>query len=418
MTTSHSELQNSPVAGQTTWTWNLRNDIFFSDGVPVTAHDVCFSILSDRDAPSRLLASSVADVVSCTTQGTKTAQVVTSSLSPFDEINLGGTYVQGGIYIVPEHIWAPLCGGLKAGTDSCVNPTALASRTFDPVAAGDMVGSGPWVCNYSVGVSTIAGQASCTQNANGSPGGQALGAGAKVILKRNLGYMRCCANVITPEHGMPTTNLQALEWANYNKNGKVTILDLAAAAAAFGQTCPSTATSTPACYFAHPLYSSNPNTSSVDVGDIATVAFYFDHGLTAPFLGTSTGFLNANPPSGLNQYNPFLDSYGGGSVYVQGFCIYYQCGSGMVRGTPKGSSGLGGIATYDCWLEGVGATQLPFDGLVGIPGDNDVAATHLNVGGLKLPLNTSCNPPAGASIDIVMYDAAGNPVAFQEYFLP
>ena len=56
--------------------------------------------------------------------------------------------------------------------------------------------------------------------------------------------------------------------------------------------------------------------------------------------------------------------------------------------------------------------------VAGIPGDNDVAATHLNVGGIKLPLNTSCNPPAAAAIDIVMYDSAGNPIAFQEYFLP
>jgi hypothetical protein len=411
MTTRHSELQNSPAAGQTTWTWNLRNDIFFTDQAPVTAHDVCFSILSDRDAPSRLLASSVADVVSCTTIGTRTAQIVVSGLSPFDELNLGG------LYIVPEHIWAPLCGGLKTGTDACVTPSNLASRTFDPVAAGDMVGSGPWICNYSMGVSTIPGQASCTQNANGSPGGQALAAGSKVLLKRNLGYMRCCGNIITPENGMPTTNLQALEWANYNKNGKVTILDLASAAAAFGQTCPSTPTSTPACYFAHPLYSSNPNTSTVDIGDIATVAFYFDDGLTAPFIGTPTSFLNANPPSGLNQYTSTIDPYGASSVYIQGFCIFNQCGSGMVKGTPKATGG-GGIVAYDCWLESGGTTQLPFDGLAGVPGDNDAVATHLNVGGLKLPLNTSCNAPQSTAIDIVMYDAAGNPVAFEEYFLP
>ena len=417
MTTSHSELQNSPAVGQTTWTWNLRNDIFFTDGQPVTAHDVCFSILSDRDAPSRLLASSVFDVISCATLGTKTAQVVVSSLSPFDEINLGGTYGLGGIYIVPEHIWAPLCGGLKSGRDACVNPTALTNRNFDPVAAGDMVGSGPWICNYSVGVSTIPGQASCTQDALNIPTGQALGGGAKVILKRNLGYMRCCGNIITPENGMPTTNLQALEWANYNKNGKVTIADLAAAASTFGQTCPSTASSALACYFAHPLYSFNPITSTVDIGDIATVAYYFDDGLTTPFLGISTGFLNANPPSGLNQYSPVIDPYGAGTAYVQGFCYYYQCGSGMVKGTPKATGG-GGIVAYDCWLESGGTTQLPFDGLAGVPGDNDVSATHLNVGGLKLPLNTSCNAPQSTAIDIVMYDAAGNPVAFEEYFLP
>ena len=305
MTTSHSERQNSPVSGQTTWTWNLRSDIFFSDGVPVTAHDVCFSVLSDRDAPSRLLASSVADVVSCTTSGTRTAQVVVNGLSPFDELN------QGGIYIVPEHVWAPLCGGLQTGTDRCVTPSALANLSFDPIAAGDMVGSGAWVCNQSVGVSTFAGQASCAQNANGSPGGQALAGGARILLHRNLGYMRCCPNVQAPatpwlgssNHG---TNLQALEWADAFKQGKVTISDVALAASVFGQIG---STSTAAAYFAHPFYSANPGAGAVDIGDIAVVAFYFDHGLTSPFLGPQTTPFNPGAPAGLSQYDPNTDPY-------------------------------------------------------------------------------------------------------------
>src|SRR5439155_12453894 len=297
-------LQNSPAAGQTTWTWNLRQDIFFSDGQPVTAHDVCFSVLSDRDAPSRLLGSSVADVISCTTIGTRTAQIVVSGLSSFDELNLGG------IFILPEHVWAPLCGGLKTGTDACVTPSNLASRTFDPIAAGDMVGSGPWYCNSSVGVSTIAGQASCTQNANGSPGGQALGAGARVLMKRNLSYMRCCPNTQAPTGpglstvATPTTNLQALEWADAFKTGKVTISDIALAASVFGQA--STA-SNAAAYFANPLYSSNPASGTVTIGDIAVAASYFDDGLTAPFLGAPAPAFQGAAPPGLTQYAPNTD---------------------------------------------------------------------------------------------------------------
>ena len=319
MTTSHSELQNSPAAGQTTWTWNLRQDILFSDGQPVTAHDVCFSVLSDRDAPSRLLGSSVADVISCTTIGTRTAQIVVSGLSSFDELNLGG------IFIVPEHVWAPLCGGLKTGTDACVTPSNLASRTFDPAAAGDMVGSGPWVCNPTQGTTVIVGNVhSCTQNANGSEGGQALGAGARVLMKRNLSYMRCCGNVITkstPWLGTANfgTNLQALEWSDFFKTGKVGITDIAAAATVFGQTCPSIPTATAQCYFAHPFYSANPASGSVDIGDIAVAAFYFDHGITAPFTGTSTGFASGAPPAGLTQYGPAIDPYDPNGWYVQGF---------------------------------------------------------------------------------------------------
>jgi hypothetical protein len=173
-----------------------------------------------------------------------------------------------------------------------------------------MVGSSAWVCNTSVGVSTIAGQASCTQNANGSPGGQALAAGARILLKRNLGWFRCCPNVQAPStpwlgtanHG---TNLQALEWADAFKYGKVTISDIALAATVFGRT---NSTSSIAAYFAHPFYSADPSASTVDIGDIAVAAFYFDHGLTSPLLGTG-GFPTGAAPAGLTQYTPNVDPF-------------------------------------------------------------------------------------------------------------
>src|SRR6266581_3832501 len=194
MTNSHSTSFDS-TTGLSTQTWNLRNDIYFHDGVAVTAHDVCFSILSYKAAPSANFLASVSNVLSCTAITSRVVQVVLKGQSPFNELNIGG------VFILPEHVWALLCGGLTAGTDSCVTPANLASTTLDPVAAGDMVGSGPWICNTSVGVSTISGQASCSQNASGSAGGQAVGAGGRVLLNRNTAYMRCCDNVQTPKNG-------------------------------------------------------------------------------------------------------------------------------------------------------------------------------------------------------------------------
>ncbi len=304
-TTSHS-FSFDPATNHVTQTWNLRSDIFFHDGVPVTAHDVCFSLLAYRDSLSTSFAS-VANLVSCTTVGSKIVQTVLTGNSPFNELNIGG------LLIVPEHVWASICGGLVAGTDSCVTPSGLTNLAFDPVAAGDMVGSGAWVCNPSVGVSTIAGQASCTQNANGSAGGQALGAGGRILLKRNLGYTRCCANIQTPENGLVTTNLQALEWADANKDGKVTILDIALAATKFGSADP---------YFAHPLYSSTPSAGTVDIGDIATIAFFFDHGVSAPFLGTPTGPLTATTPAGITQFDPRTDPYDEEFALPGGVTVY------------------------------------------------------------------------------------------------
>jgi hypothetical protein len=59
-----------------------------------------------------------------------------------------------------------------------------------------------------------------------------------------------------------------------------------------------------AAYFAHPFYSANPSAGTVDIGDIAVAAFYFDHGITAPFLGTFVGPFTTTPSPGLTQYDP------------------------------------------------------------------------------------------------------------------
>ncbi len=332
MTTSHSTTFDAD-SGKSTQTWSLRNDIFWHDGQAVTAHDICFSILSYKNAPSANFFPSVANVVSCTVVSTKIVQVVLTGQSPFDELNIGG------VFIVPEHVWAPVCGGLNAGTDSCVSPTNLASPTpviggvaTDPIAAGYMVGSGSWVCNPSVGISTIAGQASCTQNANGSAGGQAVGVGGRILLKRNLAYMRCCSNIQTSENTLSTTNLQALEWADFNKDGKVTILDIAAAASRFGSYDP---------YFASPIYGvasydpTKPNGGLVvDVSDIATIATFLDHGITAPFLGTPNGYLTATP-GGLTQLDPVTDPYDLTVLGVQN----WDYGNGAASNWGKGTSG-------------------------------------------------------------------------------
>jgi ABC-type transport system substrate-binding protein len=354
----HKIVTNSPIIGQTTVDFSLRSDLYFHDGVPVTPHDVCFSILSYRDAPSASFLPSVSNVVSCQvalpcsvicSTGANDAIVVVNGVSPFTELNLGR------VFIVPEHVWAPLCGGVVApnsntanadackgttvvtpacSTPPCPGATALASRNFDPVAAGDMVGSGPWVCNPSVGVSTISRQASCTQLSTGVAGGQALGPGGRILLTRNLQYVRCCPNVQTAEK-LPngflsrTTNLQALEWADFNKNGKVDVNDFATAFPYYGQGC-TTSSGPVACYFANPLYSSGAATGCnsgfsppcFDLISVATIGQYFDYGLTRPFTGTSTGPFTASPPSELTQYDPNVDPF----VVTSGSTVlgYYQ----------------------------------------------------------------------------------------------
>src|SRR2546421_2752002 len=248
-----------------------------------------------------------------------------------------------------------------------------------------MVGSGPFVCNPSKGVSTISGQASCSQNANGSPGGQALGPGGRILLKRNHGYMRCCPDGSGPINGLSTSSLQALEWANFAKNGKVGITDIASAASVFGKDC---SFSTLACYYAHPLYASNPSTGTVDIGDIATVAQYFDHGLTAPYAPSFNGQT-------LVQYTSNVDP----GQFIKGTSTLYFEGAYIVSGSlrvklvllagppPSASDPIG------CFAE--------TGGTINIKGDHDKPNNHQHLLIASAPITTPTTiMPAGCTLDM------------------
>jgi hypothetical protein len=313
MTTQHDIQPNLPNAGQTKYDFTLRNDLLWHDGQQVTGHDVCFSILSYKQAPSANFFPSVAAVNSCTVSG-NIVTVVINGISPFDELNLGG------VFIVPEHIWGSICG-VNTATDLCTpgigtgTAGALASTATDYVSLGYMVGSGPFICNPSITVSTIPGQTSCTQSAVGVAGGSALSTGGRIFLKRNQAWMRCCPNTSTPNTGLhlSTTGLQAYEFSDFHKTGKVDLTDILSATGLFTQGC----TTPTSCYFADAHYSTGSQTQCapgqtapcIDIATIATVASYYGHGLTGPFTGASTGFLTATPPPGLVNYDPTVDPW-------------------------------------------------------------------------------------------------------------
>jgi hypothetical protein len=144
--------------------------------------------------------------------------------------------------------------------------------------------------------------------------------------------MRCCPNTQTPNAALhlKTTSLQAQEFSDFHKTGKVDLTDILSATGIFGQGCTTPTT----CYFSHPLYSTGLQSQCatgqtapcVDISTIDTIATYYGHGLTGPFTGANTGFLTASPSSGLVNYDPYVDPFvltdgttGGTKLYFQGF---------------------------------------------------------------------------------------------------
>ena len=263
------------TVGCTTQIWHLRPDLKFHDGTPVTAADIVFSLKAADLVPSAIFAPSVANMQDAIALDSSTVQVKLILQSPFYEGNIGG------VPILPVSRWGPLCTGTDGKLGGVGN--RCGDITFDPMAAGDMIGSGPFICkNITTGV--VGG--TCSRNADGSAGTMVVSFGGSITLNRNRNYMRCCADV-------PNTSLHKLSWADRNNDGIVNILDVADIAFHFGQAD---------TYWNTGQSSLAPNVGTdpavVDIGEVATVAFYFGAGVQTPFT-----------PSQVNALDPQIDPY-------------------------------------------------------------------------------------------------------------
>ncbi len=304
-----------PVTGCTTQIWHLRNDLKFQDGNPVTANDVAYSLLAERDVPSLNLGPAVANVVSAQGldcghgQPCKTLQVILALQSPFYESQVGTAL------ILEQALWQPYCGtvsgagGLAGNGIPNASTSQCATLSFDPMTAnnpltntpGIFIGDGPFNCVAPAG-SPNAGNlgGGCTENfpptCQGTCwGGQIVGNGGKIYLTRNQQYDRCCPSDTT-------SSLYKISYADANNDGIVNIQDLAAVAACFGISSGSTG---PLCTGAQSSYWVNPNIApgnTVNISDLATVAFYFGAGVTS-YNGSS----NLSSLTGIDpQIDPFF----------------------------------------------------------------------------------------------------------------
>jgi hypothetical protein len=260
------------VTGITTQIWHLRNDLKFQDGNSVTANDVAYTIMAFQDlAFGNYFAYNIVSAagLDCSTgQPCKIVQVKLLGQDPTYETNIGS------LPILEKKLWAPICNDPPSPTSLCANPQ------FDPMAAGLMVGSGPWKCVVPTGYSN-AGHVggSCVVNSDGSLGGQSVTNGGQILLVRNDGFVRCCPDDTS-------SSLYKLSWADKNNDGVVNILDLADVAVHFGTADP---------YWVN---SNIAQGTTVNIQDLATVAFYFGHGTTYPFK-----------PSQLTGLDPQIDPF-------------------------------------------------------------------------------------------------------------
>ena len=204
MTTSHSVLPSSqlgyprcalppaapvepcyPGSAVANLRLNLRNDLFFQDGRQVTGFDVKFAYVTllangaffgSTLAPVSCARSSTGTTLFNCTDGVtvKSKNVVDihlDSFGPFTTINVGTTIVFPGRY------WSANCANSVWDTDaaqgnvpdSCMTlDPSKAGFSYDPIANGILVGSGPWECADVAGGTGLVGFG-CSSSRNENP---------------------------------------------------------------------------------------------------------------------------------------------------------------------------------------------------------------------------------------------------------
>jgi hypothetical protein len=174
MTASHEVLSNTqlgytPPLGTMFSIRNiLRNGLSWHDGSRLTAWDVKFSLQTLATTGFQQLGLPL--LLGVTVLSPSEFDINLSTFGPFTTLGIGSPT------IIPGRHWS-ICGeatwdtDVAAGSvpDSCMNISSL-TPTVDPLAAGILIGSGPWMCrNLSTGV--IGGGCSSTGLQNPPAGG-------------------------------------------------------------------------------------------------------------------------------------------------------------------------------------------------------------------------------------------------------
>jgi ABC-type transport system substrate-binding protein len=290
-----SYTQSVDSSGNTHYLVELRQDLRWQDGVPVDAKDVKFSLLTQRDfavtfgsvssvLDVKILSSDLLDIV---VQGQSLDQLATLASAP----------------IIPRHIWE-LPGDLTYGDVGTVDPAKL-DPSYDPVASGTFIGSGPFMCSSVFPEDLGRVGTGCIVNPDGTRGSQFIPSGSTAALTRYdltlqpgtvdpfLQWFRS----YDPNWGTGSGTaafsgqFQEFSWADRYDNAQVTTQDLASVAACYGKSSPSGCADY-SYWLVSAFHPGTPNTISTEV---TVVASHLDDSWVYPFSWNGNQTMQPGP---------------------------------------------------------------------------------------------------------------------------
>ncbi|OLE90920.1 MAG: hypothetical protein AUF79_07720 [Crenarchaeota archaeon 13_1_20CM_2_51_8] len=299
----------------------LRNNLVWQDGVPIDASDVAFSLLGLRDyAPTSGGAlKGFLDHVTVFNSRQLDAVFIGNSISyPIDMEAI----------IVPRHIWECTVDNscaASANADPAKHAQYLAAGVlepsinrrvtgYDPMAAGTLIGSGPFVCVALTGADQGTAGKGCATNATGARyDHQNIPIGGTLLLQsydfvKNAGetrqfyqYMRNIdANWGTGSGNAASTHsgqYNEFVWADQTLDAQVDISDASNLAVCFGAVSAATAPALCAAqagngYNHWHINAFESTAGTIGLGEVATLQAHFGENYVAPFAWTPSSLEN------------------------------------------------------------------------------------------------------------------------------
>src|SRR3989475_12427052 len=170
----NSYTQSVDNSGDTHFLVELRQNLRWADGVSIDAKDVGFSLLNLRDFASAA-SGQLTTVKSVSVFNPSTLDIV------FNGQSISFLVALEGAIIIPRHIWE-VPGDTTYGDVGRVDPAKL-DPSYDPLAHGMFIGSGPFVCRSQFPEDYGKVGTGCIKNPDGSRGGQAIPVGGAMLLQ-------------------------------------------------------------------------------------------------------------------------------------------------------------------------------------------------------------------------------------------
>jgi hypothetical protein len=309
-------IQSTDSNGNEHFLVQLRQNLRWHDGIILDAKDVAFSLLSLRDLSSTAGYNLLGTLKTVNVLSNTTLDIIFNGQSLNYPVFLES-------FIIPRHLWqcdlvpqndcaagatavTGAGGSVSDYTKNGINVPSYARTLpdFDPVVNYALVGSGPFECKSVFQAGAIGG--GCAMNADGTQAGQAIPIGGSALLSAfdNTAsssdpfnqYMRS----FNPAWGTGTGTtaesgqFQEFNWADHNKEARVTVSDLGSVAACFGASRPTSAC--PAAeynYWLRPAF--HPNTPTTISSEVVIVSSHLDDTAVSPYSWNPSNLANIVP---------------------------------------------------------------------------------------------------------------------------